>query len=50
MHTEEFDRDYHHRHSAWDRAWSRFMAFVRSRRSDHWVMFFAGLVIGMILG
>lgn len=24
--------------------------FLRTRRNEHWVMFFAGLVIGLILG
>ncbi len=50
MHAEPFDRDHHHRYSAWDRASSRFRAYVRTRRSEHWVMFLAGPVIGLILG
>ncbi len=40
-----------------DRGWrggrglgDRFFDFVRSRRTEHWVMFAAGLVIGAILG
>lgn len=24
--------------------------FLRTRRNEHWVMFFAGLVIGLIIG
>ena len=24
--------------------------FIKTRRSDHWVMFFIGLIIGLILG
>ncbi len=27
----------------------RFGAFIRSRRTDHWIMFLAGLLIGGIL-
>ena len=30
--------------------WSRFSAYIRSRRTEHWVMFAAGLIIGAILG
>lgn len=33
------------------RLWSdRARDFLRSRRNEHWVMFFAGLVIGLIIG
>ncbi len=51
MHAEEFEGRHHSRYeSAWERGSSRFMAYVRTRRSDHWIMFLAGLVIGLILG
>ena len=29
---------------------NRFAEFVRTRRTEHWVMFAAGVVIGAILG
>ncbi len=51
MHADEFeDRNYSRHESAWERGSSRFMAYVRTRRSDHWIMFLAGLVIGLVLG
>ena len=30
--------------------WNRFLAYVRSRRSEHWIMFAAGVLAGAILG
>lgn len=27
-----------------------FVAYLRSRRAEHWVMFAAGLVLGVLLG
>ena len=51
MYAEEYEDRRHGRHeSAWERGSSRFMDYVRSRRSDHWIMFLAGLVLGLILG
>jgi len=32
------------------RVWEAFTAYVMSRRLEHWLMFFAGAVIGAILG
>lgn len=33
------------------RTWSdRARDFIQTRRNEHWVMFFAGLVIGLIIG
>ena len=51
MHAEDFEDRHHRRHeSAWDRGSSRFMSYVRTRRSDHWIMFLTGLAIGLVLG
>ena len=33
-----------------NRAWDAFVAYVMSRRLEHWVMFFAGAVVGAVLG
>ena len=33
-----------------ERVASDAMGYLRSRRSEHWLMFLAGLVIGLILG
>ena len=44
MHRSEFDRD------PYQRAGSRILDFLRSRSADHWIMFLAGIVIGMIVG
>ena len=33
-----------------ERVGSRILDFLRSRSADHWIMFFAGIVIGMIIG
>ncbi len=30
--------------------WARLIAYIRSRRTDHWIMFAAGLIIGAIFG
>ena len=50
MYAEEFEHRHERRHAAWERGWARLTDYVRTRRSDHWVMFLAGLVIGLILG
>ena len=51
MYAEEYeDRRYVRHANAWERGSSRFMGYMRSRRSDHWIMFLAGLVLGLILG
>jgi hypothetical protein len=36
--------------TAFERVASDALGYVRSRRSEHWLMFFAGLVVGLILG
>jgi hypothetical protein len=49
----EFDHDPYQRGGhgdGFERAGSRIFAFLRSRTADHWLMFLAGVVIGMILG
>jgi hypothetical protein len=52
MHRSEFDRDPYQRGRAdgFERAGSRILDFLRSRSADHWIMFLAGIVIGMIVG
>ena len=51
MHAEDFeDRHFGRYANAWERSSSRAMHFLRTRRSEHWIMFLAGLVIGLILG
>ena len=47
----DFDRDpYAGRSDGFNRAGSRILDFLRSRSADHWVMFLAGVVVGMIVG
>jgi hypothetical protein len=53
MHRSEFDRDRYARAGRTDgfeRAGGRILDFLRSRSVDHWIMFLAGVVIGMIVG
>jgi hypothetical protein len=53
MRHSEFDRDPYHRgrHAdGFERAGSRILEFLRSRTADHWIMFLAGVVVGMIVG
>jgi hypothetical protein len=53
MHRSEFDRDPYQRAGradGFERAGSRILDFLRSRRADHWIMFLAGIVVGMIVG
>jgi hypothetical protein len=53
MHRSEFDRDPYRRAGradGFERAGSRVFEFLRSRSADHWIMFLAGVVIGMIFG
>ncbi len=38
------------RERAGARAGERFCAYLRSRTAGHWIMFAAGLVLGMLLG
>ena len=33
-----------------ERAGERLLAYLRSRTADHWIMFAAGLVLGLIVG
>jgi hypothetical protein len=53
MHRSEFDRDPYQRAGRTDgfeRAGGRILDFLRSRKADHWIMFLAGIVVGMIVG
>jgi hypothetical protein len=36
--------------SALERLGERIQEFLASRTADHWIMFLAGLVVGLILG
>ena len=36
--------------TAFERAAERALNYLRSRTADHWLMFLAGLVIGLIIG
>jgi hypothetical protein len=48
----------HSTHSPIDRdhpgAWGRFaeqaLAYLQSRKAEHWTMFLAGVIVGLILG
>lgn len=33
-----------------ERLGARIADYVRSRRTDHWIMFLAGLVMGLVVG
>ncbi len=44
------DNDAPYRRSGFERVFDRLTAYLRSRTGDHWIMFVAGLVIGLILG
>ena len=44
-----YDTRQRHRTRTGSNRSARFGAFVRSRRTDHWVMFLAGLMVGGIL-
>jgi hypothetical protein len=53
MHSSEFDRDPYRRSARGDglergSAWA--IEFLRNRTADQWLMFLAGVVIGMIVG
>ena len=52
MHRSEFDRDPYGRsgRDGFERAGGRVLEFLRSRSADHWIMFLAGVVVGMIVG
>jgi hypothetical protein len=53
MRSREFDRDPYHSASGRDGI-ERFrigaVEFLRNRTADQWLMFLAGVVVGMILG
>jgi hypothetical protein len=36
--------------SAFERGAERFLAYLRSRTADHWLMFAAGVVLGLMAG
>ena len=48
----EYDRPYGHDtgRSGLERGAEQAVAYLRSRSADHWLMFVAGIVIGLILG
>jgi hypothetical protein len=47
-HTLDDDTPRHCRGAT--RLMDRFIAYVGSRSGEHWIMFVAGLVVGLILG
>lgn len=47
-HTMDNDIPHHRQGAA--RLMDRFIAYVSSRKGEHWIMFVAGLVVGLILG
>ena len=51
MHMDDMDfgPDRHRSKSSWERKVDQLGAYLRSRTTDHWIMFMAGLVIGAIL-
>ena len=40
----------HHDRSGFERLASSALEYLRSRSSEHWLMFLAGLMIGLFLG
>jgi hypothetical protein len=46
--ADRYDRTDHR--AALERLASAALAYLRSRSSEHWLMFLAGLVIGLFLG
>ena len=38
------------RSSEWESWWSRARSFVAARSEGEWLMFFAGLVLGLLIG
>jgi hypothetical protein len=47
------DFDPYHRNGradGFERVGERILDFLRSRTADHWLMFVAGIVVGMIVG
>ena len=44
------DNDAPYRRSGYERVFDRLTAYLGSRTGDHWIMFVAGLVIGLVLG
>ena len=38
------------RQSGWERLGERLLDYLRTRNGDHWLMFFAGLGIGLLVG
>jgi hypothetical protein len=53
MRHSDFDRDRYDRGrpaDGFERAGSRVLEFLRSRTADQWIMFLAGVVVGMIVG
>ena len=43
-----FDHD--DRPTAWSRLGEKGLSFLQTRTAEHWVMFLAGIVVGLILG
>jgi hypothetical protein len=41
---------YRNHRTGFERVAARALDYLRSRSSEHWLMFFAGLVVGVLLG
>ena len=52
MHMDDRAEIYGHRshRTAFDRLASSALEYLRSRSSEHWLMFVAGLAVGLLLG
>ena len=51
--SSDFDRDPYYRNGrsdVFERAGERILEFLRSRTADHWLMFVAGILVGMLVG
>ena len=48
----DYDRPYGHQteRSGLERGAEQAIAYLRSRSADHWLMFVAGVIIGLLLG
>lgn len=49
MDDTEFGSDRSRSRGTWQRLVDRLAKYVRSRTTDHWIMFLAGVVLGALL-
>jgi hypothetical protein len=50
MHHSMHDYDNRSARTGFERVAERALDYLRSRTTDHWLMFAAGLVIGLLIG